>query len=646
MKIRLVLITAGILFGFKTNGQQRNFEKDSSWKRFVRMQDDTSKVLAFFSKSLETSVYDLELSGFYAHKTYNLAKKLKFTKGIIYSCDLLGNYYMQTGRYDEAYTWMNRSIKLKEKKNDPFDLAIGYNQIAVLFRTMENYPMAKKYSKKSIQQSVQLKNDRFIGLSTSTLSNIFYENKELDSALFYNEKALTLHRSSGDSSSVALSLTNQGVIYNELKQYDKAIEKSTEGKNFIRKDDIRVLLICESNLASSFLAKNDILNAEKSLTEANRLSENFVESDQQLLLHKLNAEYNYLKGNYQNAYEFRLKYQEMRDSIDNINMKKDIAELETKYESARKDKENQELKFLNEKKQLELEENERKSFQLKMMIAGAGIILVLMIFVIFQRIRTAKKLAEQNTQINKQNTTLKTLNVELIESEEQLQKADQAKAELLSIISHDISSPVNAISGYQSAVLSKSMEITKEELIRELNTIHSNTEKLQRLTDQILEYAFTQQHGFTKKNKELLLQELTEECISVFDKQKTEKNLRIITKDLEIRVNTDPDLLKLAIRNIVSNAIKFSPENSVIDIIYDKNANSLAVINFGSVLSDEQIKNLTEGTNFVSVTGTKGEKGTGLGMKIMKKAIELLEYKFTVRNIDNNRIEMKIIFHS
>ena len=68
-------------------------------------------------------------------------------------------------------------------------------------------------------------NDKSIGLSISTHSNIYYESGDLDSALYFNNKALQLHRKAGDSSSVALSLTNLGVIYSDQK-YDLSIEKA------------------------------------------------------------------------------------------------------------------------------------------------------------------------------------------------------------------------------------------------------------------------------------------------------------------------------------------------------------------------------------------------------------------------------------
>lgn len=613
---------------------QSRFEKDSSWKRFEKMKDDTIKVMALFEKALETSVTDLDLSGFYAKKTYALAKRLKYTKGIIYSCDVLGNHYLQIGKYEKAYEWMNRSIRLKEKKGDPFQLAIGYNQLAVLFRQMQNFEMAIKFSRKSIAQSTKLKNDRFIALGTSTLSNIFYEYKKLDSALQYNEKALQLNYKVGDSSSVALSLTNQAVIYNDLHQYDLAIEKSIEGKKFINQEDLRLNLICESNLASSYLAKNDMANAGKSFEKIFVITKDFYEADQLMLVFKLYSDYLYKTGRYKEAYEYKNNYQEMQDSIDDVNIKKDIADLETKYQTEKKEKENQLLKQKSKIDELTIEENEQKSFQLKLIIGASGLVSVLLIFVIVNRIRSSRKLSQQNEQINKQNETLKKLNKDLIESEDELQKSNDVKAELLSIISHDISSPVNSLYNYQGSILSKINQLNKEELAGDFIRINEQTKQVHALVNNLLDYCYTQQNGFIRKETEIDLKKLAEECISLFHSSIEGKNLKTDTEKLNgFTIKSDINLMRLIIRNLLSNAIKFSPKNGTIQFSYEKSVFSIS--NKGELLTGSMIQALKSGNNQETTLGTAGEKGTGLGMKIVRNAIELLQTEFIVETDSN-----------
>lgn len=608
---------------------QSRFEKDSSWKRFEKMKDDTIKVMALFDKALQTSVTDLDLSGFYAHQTYALAKKLNYNKGIIYSCDVLGNHYLQIGKYNKSYEWMNRSIRLKEKIGDPFQLAIGYNQLAVLFRQMQNFKMAIKFSRKSIAQSKIMKNDRFIALSTSTLSNIYYEYKKLDSALFYNEQALKLNYKTGDSSSIALNLTNQGVIYNDLHQYDLAIEKSIEGKKFINQEDLRLNLICESNLASSYLAKNDLSKARICFEKIFVITSEFYEADQLLLVYKLYSEFLYKTGRYKEAYEYKNNYQEMQDSIDDVNIKKDIADLETKYQTEKKEKENQLLKQKSKIDELTIEDNARKSFQLKLIIGASGLVLVLLIFVIVMRIRSSRILALQNEQINKQNNTLKELNRDLIDSENQLQQSNNVKAELLSIISHDISSPVNSLFNYQASILAKINSLSKEELSNDFTKINEQTKQVHELVNTLLDYCYTQQNGFIKKETEIHLLKLVNENISLFENAIEYKSLKInIASNVQTKLLNDSNLIRLIIRNLLSNAIKFSPSGETITISFSNNI--LSITNKGIILEKRMIENIKSGINSETKLGTSGEKGTGLGMKIVRNAIQLLGTEFII----------------
>lgn len=629
--MNLKAFTLFILFYpvFISANAESRFEKDTSWKRFEKMKDDTLKVLALFDKAIYSSVTDVEMSGFYAHKTYELAHQLKFRKGILYSCDILGNHYLQMGKYDKAYQWMNKSIRLKEKIGDPLQLAIGYNQLAILFRQMQNFKMAIQFARKSIKQSKILNKDRFIGLSTATLSNIYYEYKKYDSALYYNEKALELNYKTHDSSAIALNLTNQGVIYNDLHQYDKAIEKSSLGREFIHDGNLRLLLICETNLASSYIAKNDLTKAEKSFTKIFQITNEFYEADQLMLVYKLYAEFLFKKGRYKEAFEYKSQYQVMQDSIDDVNIKKEITGKEIKYQSEKKEKENQLLKQKSEIDQLTIQENDRKSFQLKLIIGASAIVSLLLIFVVLNRIQTSRKLASQNEQINKQNNTLKELNRNLILSEEQLQQSNNVKEELLSIISHDISSPVNSLYTYQSSLLSKINSLTKEELSGDFIKINDQTKQVHELVNNLLDYCFTQQNGFNKTETEIHLLKLIDETISLFENLIENKNLKIsISSNVQTKILSDSNLLRLILRNLLSNAIKFSPSGETINISFSNNI--LSITNKGNILDKRMIENIKLGNNTETKLGTSGEKGTGLGMKIVRNAIQLLGTEFII----------------
>jgi signal transduction histidine kinase len=321
--------------------------------------------------------------------------------------------------------------------------------------------------------------------------------------------------------------------------------------------------------------------------------------------------------------------------LDDLTAKRSIYGHEIKYQTEKKEKENQLLKQKSKIDELTIEENEQKSFQLKLIIGASGLVLVLLIFVIVNRIRSSRKLSEQNEQINRQNDTLKELNRNLIESEDQLQRSNDVKAELLSIISHDISSPVNSLYNYQGSILSKINDLNKEELAGDFIRINEQTKQVHALVNNLLDYCYTQQNGFIKKETEINLKKLTEECISLFHTSIMEKQLKIQLEKLNaVTIKSDINLLRLIIRNLLSNAIKFSPKGET--IIFSIENNVFSISNKGETLNASMINALKSGNNQDTTLGTAGEKGTGLGMKIVRNAIELLQTEFIVET-DSNR---------
>lgn len=631
MKKVLAIFCSLFIIVFGSANAQTISEQDTAVLRLKKMPDDTNKVMALFKKSLEESVNNLQRSEYYANETYKLASKLNFTKGVIYSCDLIGNNHLQNGNYKKAYEWLNKSIRLKEKKPNPFELAIGYNQLAVLFRQMGNFKMAKEFSHKSIEQSKILGKNRFIGLSTGTLSNIFYENKEFDSALFYNEKALQIERKEEDSSSISLSLTNQGVIYMDIKQYDKSIEKSKEALKYADPDDKRINIICYTNLASCYVAKNDLANAEISFKKVFAISEEFIETDQLILLKSIYADFLYKKGRYKEAFEYSRKFQQMKDSIGDTEMKNNIAELETKFQTEKKEKENQLLKQQSEIDQLNLLENERKNFILKLVIAGSGIILVLLTLFVTNRIKTSKKLAIQNEQINKQNTTLKTLNFQLIESEEIIQKSDAAKDKLLSVISHYISNPVKALANYTGGLISTSETLSKEEMLKALNSINSTIVPLQSMLNNLLNWSHIQKNGLRSFIQPLNLNDLLQECLFIYKNTATDKNISFgvfIPKDATIKA--DKEMMLIVVRNLINNAIKFSPRNSVVAISFSNN--TLGICDKGIGMEQNLISKILNEENTQSNYGTENEKGIGMGLQLVAECVKAQRFTWNIKS--------------
>lgn len=615
---------------FLTNCIAQSFVNDTGYVRIMQLPPDSNRVNALFEKGLHASISNIELAGFLGKRAYEEAKKLNFSNGLTKSCDLISIYYKQKGDFNKAYLWLKKSILPREKLKDNFGLAITHFQMANLFRDMGNTKMALEFAKKSLGYSKKLGQSRFIALSNGCIAAVFYEMKELDSALVHYQISYELHLKNKDSSAITMPLTNMGVIYNDLKNYKKAIEFSKSALEFSKNQhNLFYTLSCYYNLAQAYLESNDLKNAGEMLSKCLELSTSYAETQQKMKIYKLHSRYLSKTGDFRSAYEFDQKYQLIKDSIDKAEIKKNLNDLETKYQTEKKEKENELLKQKRKIDQLSIADGQRKSFILIIILVASILVLVITALFLYNRNKTAKILATQNEQINKQNTTLKTLNKQLIESEEELQTANQAKEQLISIISHDISSPLQALSNYQKSAF---VQKDPDWAAYFTNTV-KETYKINALVSSLLEFSFTNQKGFKAVLQDVYLAHTAKEVTDLLKNLAEEKKINLSVQiDESIVVKTDSNLLKMILRNLISNSIKYSHVNTSVKIQWDSINRICYVKDQGNGLPAEVFTTYTSPLSQTERFANAKTSGTGFGIQIIKTAIHHLNSKLLIES--------------
>jgi len=212
----------------------------------------------------------------------------------------------------------------------------------------------------------------------------------------------------------------------------------------------------------------------------------------------------------------------------------------------------------------------------------------------------------------------------LKQAEARLIVANNDKNRLLSLISHDIKSPLNSLQG----LIDLADNLKEDEMKGFIKKVSKKLSMVSFSLDNLLNWAKAQMDGFKIKPRTIKISGLIEQSIALFDDKLNKKHIKVET----MLNNSEPDCwideesTKLVIRNILSNAIKFTPnEGSVqIEINEDRNYTILSITDSGEGISDDCIQRLKEGAQYVkSTTGTIGEQGTGLGLslsfEIMKK---------------------------
>lgn len=213
----------------------------------------------------------------------------------------------------------------------------------------------------------------------------------------------------------------------------------------------------------------------------------------------------------------------------------------------------------------------------------------------------------------------------LKKSESQLKEANATKDKFFSILAHDLINPFNIILGYSDLLVSDYDSIEDDKKREYIRTIHRATNSTFSLLENLLSWARIQQNRIVINKEELYLSELIDENTNLYSPNAQNKNILISNEvsDKQL-INVDKLTFSTVLANLISNAIKFSPENGKINITAHSTNKTIDVKiqDNGVGMSEEAIAKLFKVDQFHSTEGTLKEKGTGLGLILCKEFIE------------------------
>jgi signal transduction histidine kinase len=222
------------------------------------------------------------------------------------------------------------------------------------------------------------------------------------------------------------------------------------------------------------------------------------------------------------------------------------------------------------------------------------------------------------------NKILAEKNIFINEQAQQLEALNSTKDKLFSIIGHDLRSPLNSLRGMMD-LLNKSI-LTQDEFVAFSKKIKTNVDYVYADLDNLLSWAQSQQKGLKSAIEELGLYDVIIEKVELLTESSSVKAITIhVEVDRDLRVRADKNQLGLIIRNLVSNAIKFSQQGGLVIIgaIKKKDQVEVSIADKGVGIDVADIEKLFRaGVNF-SKPGTKNEKGIGLGLLLVKEFVEL-----------------------
>lgn len=214
-------------------------------------------------------------------------------------------------------------------------------------------------------------------------------------------------------------------------------------------------------------------------------------------------------------------------------------------------------------------------------------------------------------------------NLEITGQKEALKHLNTIKDKLFSIVSHDLRGPINSFSGILELMRSESM--TKEEIAMLCENLQGDLGRLKSLLDNLLNWAKTQMQGIKSNQVPIFLNEVVKENIDLLGPEASKKHITLVNKvEKDTRILADLDMAKLILRNLINNAIKFTPDNGKVIVDARSHADhvEISVADNGVGIPEDIAGKLFSNDYHYSKLGTSKEDGSGLGLLLCREFIE------------------------
>ena len=262
--------------------------------------------------------------------------------------------YSKLSNYEKAIAYSLQSLKIKEKLNDPYFTSSSMLNLGVFYEELGNDEKALEYYQKTLKIRESIKDKKGISAVLNNIGSLLMDQQKEKEALVYFQRSLEIKREFDDKQGLLIVLGNIGSIYCEnLKEYDKALNFTEQALTIA--DEIGNVFEATSikqNLAEIMIKKREFSKAESYLKGVGKLLRKEKNNRLLLINFKLYSELFFEQKKYKQSVEFHRKYSELNARIFTEESSKKIAEMQTKYETEKKEKEAEIYRLKN----IELEE--------------------------------------------------------------------------------------------------------------------------------------------------------------------------------------------------------------------------------------------------------------------------------------------------
>jgi signal transduction histidine kinase/DNA-binding response OmpR family regulator len=512
----------------------------------------------------------------------------------------IGLSYRRVGDYAKAFSYNLQAVKIGEMLRDTSTLIYTINNMAILYTKMDENEKAKQYYIKSLAYAEAINYKRMIKMVCNNLGNVYHSLNKSDSALIYFNRTLSISKKMNYDYGTTLGFANIGKVYIQQKKYELANQALKEAHKYaIQLDNnLNVQALVIGYLGSAAFHQGNYTKAIEYTKKAIEKLGNGEIATQSTLYKRLANSYE-KTGQLPFALENHKKFQSLQDSIYNQERQTQISKLEVKYETAKKE---EQLKI--QKLELSQKTKQRNIF---IFVAIAFLALGWYFWQLSHRLKANKLTIESQTQ--------------------ELQQLYDDKNRFFANIAHELRTPLTLIVGPVAHVIKTAqLSATTQQ---SLNVVNRNVTYLKQLVNQILDLSKKEVDELSLQVSVFDFSDMLQTLIDDFQPFAQYQKIGFQTPnniETSIQLTTDGEKLFIILKNLLSNAFKYTHSDGQVMLNYIEIGDSLqiSIQDTGKGILEKDLDHIFKPYFQSSNPDAPIEGGTGIGLAICKTYIEQL----------------------
>ena len=620
------LLQIGHVTYFKGHSEQAIIDFDQAIAIYKKLNNKKGLAASYV---LYGRMYNLlanyKLALYYLNLAEQINLQINNQLGLTDTYKNIGIVYYSEGIIPKALDFYYKGLFIALKNHYKALSAEIYNDIGVILQGTEVYPDALEYFNKSIIISRQINDAQDLGTVDENIGEILLAQGKYIDAIIHLKSALVIARKQDDKDGLGQIYTDLGLCYghlNDIKISTKYLDASLQiasNYKFVNNEAMAVI-----GFATVYNLQKDYKRAYKYAMQgqvyALKLGDLSVRAKATEQLHQTLAGL----GNYAEAYKYLNEYVDLKNQLKgNESMQKQAS-----Y--------NFELNFAAKERQQQQQQQE-KDLLYKQKLHNQRLLNTIFIIIIIGMIGTLVVYYNQKRKQQKINLMLEEKNDEVLSQKEnideqayKLNELNVLKDRLISVLAHDLRAPLSTLRGLFG--LLQDDTITHQELVEMIPSVLKKLEYTSDFLDTLLFWINSQMENFESSVKSFSIKDIVEYEMENYQEQASLKGITLIDNVPDnTMASADPNSIRIVIRNLITNAIKFSGEKDTIEVVASTNDEmiEIKVKDTGTGIPPEKLKKLFK-SKVDSSTGTHQESGTGMGLLFCKDLVEKCNGKIWV----------------